>query len=37
MLEQMAAGVSLFEMLNFEEHYAAVRAGEESKLEFTVK
>ena len=36
MLEQMAAGVSLFEMLNFEEHYAAVRAGKESKLEFTV-
>ena len=36
MLKQMAAGVSLFEMLNFEEHYAAVCAGEESKLEFTV-
>ena len=36
MLEQMAAGVSLFEMLNFEEHYAAICAGKESKLEFTV-
>lgn len=36
MLKQMASGVSLFEMLNFEEHYAAIRDGEESKLEFTV-
>ena len=36
MLQQMAAGVSLFEMLNFEEHWEAVRTGQESKLEFTV-
>ena len=36
MMKEMAEGVSLLDMLNFEDHYAAVRNGESSKLEFTV-
>jgi regulator of RNase E activity RraA len=35
-LAAMAEGISLLDMLNFEEHYAAVSAGKESKLKFTV-
>ena len=35
-LEKMEKGVSLLDMLNFEEHYAAVNAGKESALKFTV-
>ncbi len=36
LLAGMEEGVSLLDMLNFEEHCAKVRAGEESKLEFLV-
>ena len=36
MMKEMAEGVSLLDMLNFKDHYAAVSNGESSKLEFTV-
>jgi len=36
LLEGMSKGVSLLEMLNFEEHCAAIRGGKASKLEFRV-
>lgn len=36
LLENMAAGKSLLDMLNFEEHCASINAREESKLEFRV-
>jgi regulator of RNase E activity RraA len=34
LLEQMSAGVSLLDMLNFEEHCANLREGRSSRLEF---
>jgi regulator of RNase E activity RraA len=36
LLKKMAEGVSLLDMLNFDDHYASVSAGKASKLEFTV-
>ena len=36
LLNQMQQGVSLFAMLNFDEHCAAIRAGKKSQLEFQV-
>jgi 4-hydroxy-4-methyl-2-oxoglutarate aldolase len=36
MLAAMAGGKSLIDMLNFEAHCAAVRAGKQSKLEFRI-
>ena len=36
LLAEMNQGRSLFQMINFEDHYAKIRAGEESKLEFLV-
>ena len=36
LLEQMAKGVSLLDMLNFEEHCANLREGKESQLQFKV-
>ena len=36
LLRNMAGGTSLLDMLNFEEHCAALAAGDESKLEFRV-
>ncbi|MCZ6679665.1 MAG: RraA family protein [Candidatus Poribacteria bacterium] len=35
-LEEMAKGISLIDMLNFEEHYALLSAGKESRLKFIV-
>ena len=34
LLQKMASGISLFEMLNFEEHCADLQAGKESSLRF---
>jgi len=36
LLEEMSKGVSLHDMLNFDEHCAKIRAGEESQLKFLV-
>ena len=36
LLTKMGEGVSLLQMLNFDEHSEKVRAGEESRLEFLV-
>jgi len=36
LLKGMAAGRSLLEMLNFDEHCAKIRAGAESALEFRI-
>ena len=36
LLARMVKGVSLLDMLNFEEHYANVQAGQDSKLAFLV-
>ena len=36
LVQRMAAGASLLEMLNFEEHYENISAGRNSKLQFLV-
>ena len=36
LLAEMARGVSLLEMLNFEEHCAAIKAGRKSQFEFRI-
>ncbi len=36
LVEKMAEGVSLLDMLNFDEHCAKLKTGEPSKLQFLV-